>query len=78
MLVIILGGMAWVAYQEMDEAVKMDKKETLERVLRVIDDCDVRVLADGELLELDAYLHNLQVEIDEEMRNRSLGIWGEE
>lgn len=56
----------------------MDKKETLERVLRVIDDCDVRVLADGELLELGAYLNNLQVEIDAEMRNRSLGIWGEE
>lgn len=78
MLVIILGGMAWVAYQEMDEVVKMDKKEAVERLLRVIDDCDVRVLADGELLELDAYLHNLQVEIDAEMRNRSLGIWGEE
>lgn len=56
----------------------MDKNETVERVLRVIDDCDVRVLADGELLELDAYVNNLQVEITVEMRNRSLGIWGKE
>lgn len=55
----------------------MDKKEAVERLLRVIDDCDVRVLADGELQELNAYVHNLQVEIDAEMRNRSLGIWGE-
>lgn len=53
----------------------MDKNETVERVLRVIDDCDVRVLTDGELRELDAYVNNLQVEITVEMRNRSLGIW---
>lgn len=53
----------------------MAKNKTVERVLRVIDDCDVRVLADGELLELDAYVNNLQVEITVEMRNRSLGIW---
>ena len=56
----------------------MDKKETVERVLRVIDDCDVRALTDGELRELDAYVNNLQVEITVEMRNRSLGIWGTE
>lgn len=55
----------------------MDKNETVERVLRVIDDCDVRVLTDGELRELNAYVNNLQVEITVEMRNRSLGIWGE-
>lgn len=56
----------------------MDKNETVERALRVIDDCDVRVLTDGELRELDAYVNNLQVEITVEMRNRSLGIWGKE